>query len=60
MIRNESVEMLSKKDRINPYIVCLKRVASHKTTEFYQEIIRQSQTIVGLEQSLRLEKSANI
>lgn len=51
--------MLSKKDKINPYVVCLKRVSSPKTTEFYQEIIKQSQTIVDLVKSVKLEQSIN-
>lgn len=32
VIKNESVEMLSKKNKINPYIICLKRVSSPKTS----------------------------
>lgn len=59
VIKNETVDMLSKKTKINPYIICLKRVSSAKTTEFYQEIVKQSQTIVNLSQfqSLKLSPS---
>lgn len=59
VIKNESVEMLSKKNKINPYIICLKKESSAKATEFYHEIIKQSQTIVdvSMSQSLKLSPS---
>lgn len=57
VIKNEPIEMLSKKTKINPYIICLKKVSSTKTTEFYQEIVKQSQTILDLTQSNSLKSS---